>query len=242
MEEILYVHSEKVHNTRAAEVVVPLILNLTLCNSVLDVGCGTGTWLKVFNENYRVTDVLGLDGTYVDKEKLVINHSHFKEVDLRNPFDLQRKFDIVLCLEVAEHLPEHSADVLVSSLCKHGDTIVFSAAIPGQGGQNHLNEQWPEYWQEKFLEHGFYFHDAIRPLIWKNEKIERWYKQNIFLINKQKNDTSTILSLVHPEQMAKRIRDDDSYVSSLLEGKQGLRISSSIFFNALIYKLKNLFR
>ncbi len=240
--EKIYVHTGDIHNTKAAEEVLPVVLDFLQVKSVLDVGCGTGTWLKVFSKKYGVTDFEGIDGAYIDYNQLVIDRVHFKEIDLRNPFDLQRKFDLVLCLEVAEHLPEQSADAIVASLCKHADTILFSAAIPGQGGQNHLNEQWPEYWQQKFLGHGFYFHDVIRPLIWNNEKVERWYKQNMFLVNKQKSNTGSNLSLVHPQQLIKTIHDNELYKKSLLDGKQGLRVSSAIFFNALFFKMKNLFR
>jgi 2-polyprenyl-3-methyl-5-hydroxy-6-metoxy-1,4-benzoquinol methylase len=65
---------------------------------------------------------------------------------LIQPLDLEKEFDLVVSLEVAEHLPASAADQFVNTLVKHGKKILFSAAIPGQGGQDHLNEQWPDYW------------------------------------------------------------------------------------------------
>jgi len=103
-----------------------------------------------------------------------------------------------MSLEVAEHLPEDKADLFVSVLVAHAEKIVFSAAIPSQGGQNHLNEQWPEYWQKKFEKHGYYFHDTIRPLIWNNAAIDWWYRQNMFLVTKERSDVK-ILPVIHPE-------------------------------------------
>jgi SAM-dependent methyltransferase len=193
----LYIHTEDVHNLKAPTEIVPIILSLLAPKTLLDVGCGIGTWLKVF-ERHGVKDFLGVDGEYVDKRLMMIPEEKFLALDLRKEFSLNRKFDLVVSLEVAEHLPEESANGFVKSLTEHGDVILFSAAIPGQGGQNHLNEQWPSYWQEKFKRHNFYFHDIIRPLIWDNKLIDSWYRQNIFIVSRQYADQK-ILSVVHPD-------------------------------------------
>jgi SAM-dependent methyltransferase len=224
--------------------VVPIVLNLVKPKSVLDAGCGTGTWLKAFEE-VGVIDYIGVDGSHVDRSRLNIPIEKFVAQDLRAHWSLKRKFDLVLSLEVAEHLPEENADLFVETLVNHAnENIIFSAAIPGQEGQNHLNEQWPAYWQRKFLRHGFYFHDDIRPLIWSNEKVDWWYRQNIFLLNKRIS-TSYSPPLIHPDHWIRSIKSRESarseYIKSLVEGKHGLRVSSAIFFNALLFKLKNLF-
>ena len=150
----------------SARAVIPIVRELIRPTSVLDVGCGIGTWLAEWADQ-DVTDVLGLDGEYVDKTALVIEPKKFVPMDLQKPFSLGRKFDLVECLEVAEHLDETYADLFIESLASHGDTILFSAAIPGQGGTHHVNEQWPSYWIEKFSRSGFKkMYDAIRPRIW----------------------------------------------------------------------------
>lgn len=238
----LYQHSEDVHNLKAPSEVVPLILDMLKPRSVLDVGCGIGTWLHVF-EKEGVTDYLGVDGDYVNKSLLKIPSEKFLAHDLTQKLNLGRKYDLAISLEVAEHLPEVSANTFVESLTRHADVIIFSAAVPGQNGQNHKNENWPDYWAKKFAQHGYHFHDVIRPIIWDNDKIDWWYRQNIFLVTTTKPDTSHTMprSIVHPKLLEQKIRDAEDYSESLLSGKQGLRISAKIFLNALFYKLIQLF-
>lgn len=223
--------------------VVPLVMNIVKPSSILDVGCGTGTWLKAFEE-VGVSDYVGVDGKYVQLDALQIPNDKFFPVDLRETWSLNRKFDLAISLEVAEHLPEPIADSFVATLVSHTDTILFSAAVPGQGGQHHVNEQWPLYWQEKFLMHGFYFHDVIRPLIWDNEKVEWWYRQNIFLLKKEKPASLPFqsLALVHPQLLELKNANEKEYLKSLMQGKQGLRLGFTIFINALLFKIKKLLR
>jgi SAM-dependent methyltransferase len=240
MHEINYIHSDIVHNMQAARAVVPIIMDLCRPKSVLDVGCGTGTWLKAFVEK-GVTDYFGIDGSDIALTKLNISSDKFLKKDLSLPFDLTRKFDLALCLEVAEHLPEAAADALVASLVAHADTIVFSAAIPGQGGQRHLNEQWPEYWEEKFSRHGYYFHDVIREKIWNNEGIEWWYKQNMFVVNKTARAKHEMISVVHPEVFRTIHSNHEEMLKSLVQGKQGMKIATKIFFRSVLFKLGRLF-
>ena len=177
----MYVHREAVHNLRAPRVIVPDLVADLHPHSVVDVGCGIGTFLSVFLEN-DVTDLLGLDGPWVDRNKLHIDRQFFLEADLADPPSIERTFDIALCLEVAEHLKPEDADKLVAFLCALSRTIVFSAALPGQGGTNHLNEQLAEYWQEKFQQNGYHFFDIFRERYWHSKEVDWWYKQNMFLI------------------------------------------------------------
>ena len=207
-----YIHEEKIHNFKAAEIIVPIIIEKINPKSVVDVGCGLATWLKVFKD-YGIKKVLGIDGNYVDKSLLKISTDEFTSDDLTLPLKIER-FDLALCLEVAEHLAPGAAYTIVKSLVKASDVILFSAAIPGQGGQNHLNEQWPSYWQELFAKHGYSFYDIIRPLIWNNDVIEYWYRQNIFIVSKihlaDFNDSISskkILDIVHPDTFNKLLKE-----------------------------------
>lgn len=161
----------------SAGVVVPMLIDLFAPRSVVDVGCGIGTWLATFRE-LGVDDVCGVDGDWVERAALEIPAERFVAADLARPVRLDRTFDLVLSLEVAEHLPPHSADGFVESLTRLGPAIVFSAAIPLQGGVDHVNEQWPEYWVERFVARGYEAIDGLRPRIWMNAAVDWYYAQN----------------------------------------------------------------
>lgn len=178
---IRYTHRSAEHNLKAPEVIVPLLTDLFMPASVIDIGCGIGTFLIMF-EKRGVSDILGIDGEWVNPDKLYISKEKFKVADLSKPLILNRKFDLVLCLEVAEHIEEDCADELIDSLIGCGDIIVFSAAVKNQRGQNHLNEQPHHYWQKKFLDRGFVYYDLLRPMIWEDQQVNIWYKQNMFLV------------------------------------------------------------
>lgn len=204
--ERLYEHTAETHNMAAARAVLPKIAHLVEPRSVLDVGTGLGTWLAGWAE-LGVEDLLGVDGSYVDRSLLTIPESMFMARDLREPLDLGRRFDLVMSLEVAEHLPERLASTFVESLVRHGDSVLFAAAVPGQGGQGHLNEQWPRYWQDLFAPHGFEFRDVVRPLIWDDNNIEVWYRQNTFLVQRATEQVRIdALDRIHPALWEQRVR------------------------------------
>lgn len=164
----------------SARVVVPLVLELFPIGSVCDVGCGVAPWLRAFRE-MGVADVVGLDGEHVDKATLQIPPELFVPCDLARSVKLGRRFDLALSLEVAEHLPPARAASFVHDLTALAPVVLFSAAIPGQGGRNHVNEQWQDYWARLFAAHDYVPADAIRPAIWDNEAVEWWYRQNTLL-------------------------------------------------------------
>jgi SAM-dependent methyltransferase len=161
----------------SAVVIVPILNELLAVESVLDVGCGIGTWLLEWT--LHGADVDGVDGEYV-RDRLIVP-ARFTAHDLTTTLDLGRRFDLVMCLEVAEHLPRRAARPLVESLCRHGDVIAFSAAVPGQGGIGHINLHWPSYWAKLFTEYGYKPYDLIRDRIWWDQRVEWWYRQNILL-------------------------------------------------------------
>lgn len=197
---------------RSARVIVPIVQRLIEPRSAIDVGCGLGTWLAVCQE-LGIADIMGVDGPYLDMEALDIPADRFFAWDLEQPLSLDRAFDLVLSLEVAEHLPQSCADVFVDSLTSLGPVVLFSAAIPKQGGTNHVNEQWPEYWVARFARRGYAPVDCIRPAVWgRYPDVEWWCAQNTFLFaaqdflrtrpNVAAADAGTHgfpLSVVHPE-------------------------------------------
>ena len=191
----------------SARVVAPIVLHLLDLRSVVDVGCGMGTWLHAFAE-CGLTDILGCDGNDVDRSLLAIPPPLFRRIDLRVDVSLDRRFDLALSLEVAEHLPESCAPGFVRSLTAAAPSVLFSAAIPGQGGTGHLNEQWQDYWRDLFATHGFQPVDCIRPAVRGRPDVRFWYQQNIILYcdasvlqahpDLQPVPAEVSLNLVHP--------------------------------------------
>lgn len=227
-EKIPYTHDINLHNGESALEVVPILIDLIKPKSVVDIGCGLGDWLSVFQKN-GVEKILGVDGNWVNKNNLYIKEDYFLEQNLTQPLILNQKFDLALSLEVAEHLPESAANTFVETLTNLSDNIVFSAAIPNQGGQNHINEQWHSYWIEKFESKGFYCHDVIRPLIWKNKKVAWWYKQNILYFSKNTPSHSFLGDTVHYELFYQKIKQ----IENINTGKIGIRQSFRILKNSI---------
>lgn len=175
-----FYESQVNESLESAKEVVPLIIELFSPKSVIDVGCGIGTWSSVFLDQ-GVQRVQGIDGDYVDSKQLLIPVDNFKPVNLKEAVNLEEKFDLAVSLEVIEHLEDNKGKQLVKSLTELAPIVVFSAAIPGQGGTNHINEQWQSYWANEFDICRYDAYDMVRPLIWGNKKVYVCYKQNIIV-------------------------------------------------------------
>ena len=167
-------------STASADVIVPHVLSLFEVRSVVDVGCGLGSWLTAFERN-GVTDYLGVDSHHVPLGELKVPVERFQRVDLTKRLSLHRTFNLACSLEVAEHLPRECAAEFVGDLIKAASVVLFSAAIPRQGGTAHLNEQWPWYWAALFRHHGYIAVDCVRPLIFNDARVDWWYRQNIIV-------------------------------------------------------------
>lgn len=164
----------------SAQVIVPLLNRLFNPGSVVDVGCGEGWFASVFAE--LGASAFGIDGDYVS--------GHTAPGVLFIPADLATTrlrdldigtFDLAISLEVAEHLPPECAEAFVDDLCSLAPVVAFSAAIPGQGGTGHLNEQWPAYWTSIFQECGYRICEDLRWQLWHDERVECWYRQNLLI-------------------------------------------------------------
>jgi SAM-dependent methyltransferase len=197
-------------NLSSARVAVPLALQFVQPKSVLDIGCGQGLWLRAFMEQ-GIEDVRGYDGEYVERSKLQIPEEKFIAADLEQPLMLDKKFDLAVSLEVGEHLPDRASRIFVKNLTDAAPVILFSAAIPGQGGVHHVNEQWPAYWEERFAELGYVPVDCLRWNLWADARVSFFYAQNIMFYVKEnelanypklaeevKRGHGKALGLVHP--------------------------------------------
>jgi SAM-dependent methyltransferase len=163
---------------RSAQALAPLLTRLFAPRSVVDVGGGGGHWAAAFMA-CGIEDVLTVDGPWVPPGARAVPADRFLEHDLRRPLKLARTFDLALCLEAAEHLPAAAAPALASALTEAAPVVVFSAALPGQGGDGHINEQPPSYWIDLFAAWGYALLPDLRPAIWHEGQIEVWYRQNL---------------------------------------------------------------
>lgn len=221
-DEKFYENQTKESYESAKELISELKPCLPSVNKILDVGCGVGTWLKAWQESDKDIKILGIDGNDVDEKFFYIPYASYKRVDLTqnantlfanlftqntNGGGALKPFDLLQSLEVAEHLPESAARNFIHFLTLCADVVLFSAAIPHQGGTEHINEQEPKYWAKIFKEFDYVCFDFLRTKIWDNEKIAFWYRQNVLLfVHKNKaeffenfgfKNTESPLTFVH---------------------------------------------
>lgn len=185
----------------SARVMIDVVQPWLKVKSVLDLGSGRGVWLGEWIKA-GVTDVAAVDGDYVDRDQLAVPKAQFHAADLTKAVDLDRRFDLAQSLEVGEHLPESASKVLVDSLTRHADRVLFSAAVPGQGGEFHINEKPLSFWQDLFTKHGYAPFDCVRPMLKDAVGVEPWYRYNTVLYanaNGQKG--------LPPEVLASEIRN-----------------------------------
>jgi hypothetical protein len=168
---------------QSSQEMVPVLMKWAQPKSVLDLGCGVGTWLETFSKS-GVQTIYGFDGAYVNKSQLLIPISTFTPVDLSKKMPQVVKVDLAISLEVAEHLPEQMADQIVDYLTSCSDRVCFGGAVQYQGGSGHINEKNQSYWVNKFLTKGFVPMDLLRKELWNNQDIEVWYRQNSILYYK----------------------------------------------------------
>ena len=197
----------------SARRIVPILKTWFPISSAVDAGCGDGSWLSVISELGADT-VLGLDGPWVDETQLKIPKDRFRRcrIDEKIAVEPGENFDLAISLEVAEHLPDSRAASFVADLCALAPVVLFSAAIPGQGGHHHVNEQWPAYWADLFAAQGYTPVDTLRLTVWNDPTVCWWYKQNLMVFASEKAlaDNPTLkaeadvsvsppVPLVHPE-------------------------------------------
>lgn len=198
----LFYRYQREGSLRSARAVLPQLRRILPFASVLDVGCGAGAWLAVHRE-LGAEDIQGLDGDYVDRSLLLFDVKKFQAQNIVSRFDLDRRFDLVQCLEVAEHVPSATSPDLVDNLVRHGAIVLFSAAVPGQGGEDHINEQDYGFWRDLFAKRGYRLFDCVRPLIAGKTDVEPWYRYNMMLFAHD-----DILSELPGSVLSTRIPDD----------------------------------
>lgn len=226
----------------SAEVCLPIFERFLDFNTVVDVGSGSGAWSYQFSKyGCKVTSI---DGDYATKnydkfqsENLLINFLP-KKLDAEGALSNVAKHDLAISLEVAEHLPNDRAKSFVHELCHLSNKIIFSAAIPYQGGTGHENENWLQYWAKLFADNGFRYLDPFRHLIWNNSDVMWWYKQNLclFVSDEELNNLCTELQVVEFENIISMIHPE-MYIWAIHRGNTQIRNSygkdKNHYFNAL---------
>jgi hypothetical protein len=204
--------TQVVDSSSSAAIAVPEIMKLApQTKSVVDVGCGAGAWLEQFKvQNPAIERIFGYDGGNPAPEQMRIPPESFKKIDLSEPPapGSAGRYDLAVSLEVAEHLPAEAAPRFVQFLTSLSDLIVFSAALPGQGGTGHINERFPSYWIDLFNAQGYECSNELRFRIWNEQKIKPYYRQNILLAMKAgtrpdipRIQAGNLVDVVHPQTL-----------------------------------------
>jgi len=175
----------------AAKEILKILFKYYKPLSVIDIGCGRGSWLAVV-ETLGSKYLKGFDGTWINESDLLSKNIDFTPFDLEKPLNINERFDLCISIEVAEHLSKDRANGFIETLCNLSDIVLFSAAIKFQYGPNHINTQWQSYWTKLFNSYNYRCFDIFRCEIWENDMIDWWFRQNIFLFV---NKTSSLISL-----------------------------------------------
>ncbi len=215
MKDIMFQYSRKfyeyIEGIKADEkIIMPFVMGKLSPASIVDFGCGEGLWLKEAMRQDGNIEVLGVDGNYVQRERLKIPAEKFFAADLRSPIFLNKKFDLAISTEVAEHVDQKHEGIYLDNITRASDQILFTAAVPGQMGVNHINEQWQSYWIKKFKKKGYYCDYSLRDYFWNDGRINSWRRQNLLYFSKKETKlvvTEALVDVIHPEERA-RVRKE----------------------------------
>jgi SAM-dependent methyltransferase len=216
-DEAFYAHQSE-RSLESGLKVLPLVLELFPVRSLIDLGCGVGTWLAAA-KRLGVERAVGVEGSWVTPEQLVDPTVELVTHNLEHPQPVTDTFDLAMSLEVAEHLSPSRAPSFVDDLCGRASRVLFSAAVPGQGGAHHVNEQWQSWWVKQFAARGYKPLDAVRPGIWSDPSIPIHYRQNVLLYVREDEHAAVArtagldpdappwpLDVVHPDLYQRNLR------------------------------------
>lgn len=166
-------------SAQSAEVVLGILREHMSFRRVIDFGAGTGSWLEAARR-LGARDLCGVEGPW---RRTSNRHSTapFVFADLNEPTQFAGGFDLVICLEVAEHLRPTGSASFVERLCRCSEVVLFSAALTRQFGDGHINCRPQRHWIELFAAQSYKCCDLFRPSLWYDSRVEPWYRQNTFL-------------------------------------------------------------
>lgn len=226
----------------SAKSVLGRVFSLYKPASVADFGCGAGQWLSTAGE-MGVSKLLGFDGPWVDREKLD-KAITFSPMNFEGEFPKCDRVDMAMSLEVAEHISASRAADFVKLLTSTSDVVLFSAAIPNQGGTNHINEQPLSYWVKLFRDRGYTLFDVIRGAVWNDPDVFWWYRQNTVLFVRDGSAAIDVASLrsahiplvdvVHPVLFAERSKPVEVHSPTLASLLSDIRSYAKIRLRRLV--------
>jgi SAM-dependent methyltransferase len=221
-------YDSNIYNQTSSDIIVPDIIKMLSPSSVIDIGCGTGNWLSSFKKN-GVKNIKGIDSSKYRSDLMQIDENEYIQSDLKLKFQCEYKFDLALCLEFAEHIEEDYSAQLIQCLVASSDKIIFSAAVPNQGGTGHVNEQWPSYWVKQFKKYEYDCYDVFRAKYWDDERIQFWYRQNLLLFTSKKSNIPNLqfgsgLDLIHPNLYLQNMEYFQAELNKLKQNKNILKL------------------
>ena len=220
-----YYQSLRSHSYGSATKIIGYLTSFLDVSTVIDFGCGMGTWCLAARE-LGINKIIGIDQNPYNSEYMLISSDQYLQKDLRNTIDLDMSACIVISVEVVEHIEEEYGEIFVENLCRHSDIILFSAAIPHQGGEGHVNEKPCSYWSKIFASKGYCYIDCIRPAFWDDNDVAVWYKNNCILYVKDsvypsiypKVSICPPIDIVHPSMVEDKFKKWN-VISNLLQRK-----------------------
>ena len=152
-------------------------------DSICDIGCGTGEFLSQLQ---GTKDVLGIDFSVGASECLVLDRAKYLDADVTKPLNLNRTFDVVVSLEVFEHIFKELEDVYLDNIDSLSPKyLILSCAVPRQWGRHHVNPREPEYVIETLLKRGYEV-DVERTEKFKCiKKLAAFYRKNTHVFHKK---------------------------------------------------------
>jgi hypothetical protein len=182
--------------------------------SVIEFGCGKGDLSRAFAS--MGLSVFAFDG-YANPDFYELENITFAKVDFNGTLALKthlaalkRKFDVAICLEVAEHLDPSVSSELIEVITSVSDVVIFSAAVPGQGGDGHINCRSREFWYDQFTKNNFEIADTIRVRLRGKDDVAVWYRLNVIdYVKRNVNVFSPEIS-----QLVRRLIASESEASS----------------------------
>lgn len=215
-----YFDKHKMAARKSARHVVPFVMSVIRPISIADIGCGSGQWTKEFISN-GVKRAYAFDAFASPCWGVADNSVDFQKIDLEDCVADFPDVELVCWLEVAEHLSKSSCNRILSYIVERTDAILFSCAVPGQGGTGHISERRLSDWVSDFKEFGFCCQDILRPRFWNDENISWWYRQNAVIFAKENSVASNAIrsfrlptfrgmDLIHPDLFeVRRINNGD---------------------------------